>query len=384
LRAANLAVSPWFLALSGSLMSHTLTLALLLAGWLLLLSARDAARGRTLKALLAGAAMGLLFLTRPVDGLVAGGLTGLWTLSLLRRQGGLRIVVAYGLGCLMLGALIFPYNQHLVGDPLLTPIEDYYNRLWHPGSNRLGFGADIGPANGWSGIDPWRGHSPLEALAWTQLNAYALNVELFGWSVGSLALVFAHLVWGRWKGLDLAMAAVVGAIVGAIALYWFNDAYNFGPRYWFVGFVPLVWLSARGAQSLAGRLLLSGGEDAVRRFAAVLAMLALFGGGAFTTWRAATRYFEFRSVHADYRALAGRPELAGALVLLEAGAKQEFASAFALNPAEASSPAPLFARELGAGSDAAVTAAYPNRPVYHVAGRTPAGARPRIVSGPVR
>ena len=74
---AMLAVSPWFLFLSASFMTHLATLACLLGAWL----AIEVARRRAMLALclLAGLLLGEIFLVRPLDGILAGG--NLWAAS---------------------------------------------------------------------------------------------------------------------------------------------------------------------------------------------------------------------------------------------------------------------------------------------------------------
>jgi hypothetical protein len=381
-----MAASPWFLATSASMMSHTLTLALALGGWWLLLRARD--KGSMLAALGAGAAMGLMFLARPVDGLIVGALTGLWTLTFLTDRRQWRTVILYGLGCILIGALVFPYNYQLAGDPLLSPVNAFFDTLWHHGSNRMGFGADIGaPASdkGWRFLDPWPGHDPVQAAIWTQLAGYSLNVELFGWGTASLLLVVAHMVWGRWTKLDTAMGVIVAAIVGAYALYWFNDGVAIGPRYWFTAFFPLVLLSARGAVTLLGRLEAHGGPEAGRRFGAILLVLMVFGLGSFTTWRASTKYFEFLGIHDGFRAYAHQPDLAHALVVVDAqGDKEQFHSAYLFNDLHFPRDRPIFANDAGEASNRALAAAFPDRAVYFMLGKTADGKPVRITRGPVR
>ena len=363
-----LAASPWFLAMSASLMSHTLTLVLVLGAWLLILRSKA---GAPISYLAAGALMGLLFLTRPLEGVSVGVLTGLWTLKVagLRTPKGWASVFAYGLACAAIGGLIFPYNAALVGNPLQTPVDQYFNALWGPGSNRMGFGPDIGSPDSWGGLDIWRGHSPLEALIQGHYNLVSANFELFGWGVGSLALVLAHKLWGRWKAMDLGMAAIVVATVGLYGLYWFNGGFYIGPRYWFMILFPLVVLSARGAVTLTERLSrIEGLGQAGARLGVVLAVLMLAGAGPFMAWRGAAKYFEFRGFHADYRQLAISPGLGGAAVFIKGNAS-DYASAFMLNDPALPSAQPVFLRDLGPEADARAAAALGGRPSRFVIGR---------------
>lgn len=372
-----LAASPWFLAMSASLMSHTLTLALALGAWLLIIRSQG---GAPLKMLAAGALMGLLFLARPLEGVSVGVLTGLWTIKVagLRTVRGWASVIAYGLGCAAVGALIFPYDAALVGDPLLPPIDQYFNALWGPGSNRLGFGPDIGSPDSWGGLDIWRGHSPLEALIQGHYNLVSANFELFGWGIGSLALVLAHKLWGRWKALDFGMATVVVATIGIYSLYWFNGGFYIGPRYWFMILFPLVVVSASGAVSLTARLSrIEGLGQAGARVGVVLAVLMVAGVGPFLAWRGTTKYFEFRGFHADYRQLARDPRLAGAAVFIKGNAS-DYASAFMLNDPWLAPAKPVFLRDLGPEANARAAAALGGRPLRFVQGRQSGVAHARF------
>ena len=133
-----LMVSPWFLAMGASMMSHSLTLLLVLSAWLLMLT--DGPR-RPIAWFAGGGLLGWLFLTRPLEGITIGVLTGLWAMTCvnLRAVSGWAMVAAFGAGCALVGSLIFPYNHALTGNALLTPIDQYFDLLWHPGANRLGF-----------------------------------------------------------------------------------------------------------------------------------------------------------------------------------------------------------------------------------------------------
>lgn len=371
--AVLMAVSPWLIAMSATLMTHTVTLAAALAAVVLLILARD---GRTWAALLAGAAMGLIFLTRPMDGLVAGVLAGLWTLTFLGRPRGWLVVLAYGLGCILVGALIFPYNAQLVGDPLLPPLQLYQDQLWGPGSNRLGFGSDIGPPNQWHGLDLYRGHSPFEALLLTQLSVYGLSWELLGWPALSLGLVFAWIVWGRRSRLELAMAGSVVALVLILALYWYTDVFYVGPRYMFLAFAPLIVLSAAGAGALVQRLSTAGAPQAGARLGAGILVMSLFSVVAFLPWRAATRYYDHRDFHPAYRSVAS--DLHGGLVFVASPMENDIASALALNSPFLEPDRTLFLRDLGPASRDSIARAFPGRPLYVTAGRGKDGSAPKL------
>ena len=368
-----LAVSPWFLGMGASMFSHPLTLLLLLSAWLLMLTE---GRRRPFAWFAAGCLLGGLFLTRPVDGLVVGVLTGLWAITRvdLKTVAGWTSIIAYGAGCAVVGSFIFFYNYTLTGDALQTPINLFFDTAWHPGANRLGFGSDVGSPDYWGGLDIWPGHSPLEALVEAQFNLKALNVELLGWSIGSLVLIYAHLLWGRLRRADWCMLAVIAGIIGAYALYWFNGAFDIGPRYWFLLIWPVIFLSARGLQTsstLMGHAAIADGRERVAVLALLLSMAALF---SFLPWRATGRYWGGRGAHSVYRDFAASWPAGNALFFVK-GSGPDYANAFALNSPDLTGP--IFLRDQGDAANARVIARYPARRAYMIssddlrAGREP-------------
>lgn len=369
-----LCVSPWFLAMGASLMSHPLTLVLVLGAWRLMLVE---GRGRLAAWALAGLLMGALFLTRPLEGVLVGTATGLWAMSRadLRALSGWMTVAAYGAGCIALGALVFPYNQILTGDAMTTPIDQYFDHLWHKGANRLGFGADIGSPDSWGGVDIWRGHGVLEALIEQQFNLKSLNVELLGWALGSLLLVYVHLIWGRLSRMDKAMLGVMGIIIAGYSLYWFNGGFYIGPRYWYMTLWPAMFLSARGMQTAAAMMTGSGLAQGKARVVSAAALMGVLGLLTFLPWRAAEKYWEFRDFHSGYRDMTIGGGLAhNALVFVKGGNAGEYGSAFFLNAPDLSGP--LFVRDLGPVANAAVIAHFPGRSVLYVEGRADGGGLP--------
>ena len=374
-----IAVSPWYLASGASMMSHSLTLLLVLSAWLLMLT--EGPR-RPFAWFAAGCLLGWLFLTRPLEGITIGVLTGLWAMTRvnLKAISGWSVLAAYCAGCALVGSLIFPYNHALTGDALLTPINQLFDMLWHPGANRLGFGADIGSPDHWGGVDVWLGHSPLEALVQAQFNVKALNVELLGWSIGSLVLVYVHLLWGRLNRLDWCMLAVAGVTVVAYALYWFNGGFYIGPRYWFMTLFPAVFLSARGLQTAAeilGRAGVAHGRETVGSLVLLLALIAMV---CFLPWRAAERYWGFRGAHSGYRELAATGALDNALVFVRTDSAADFANAFALNSPNLSGP--IFLRDQGPAVNAQIIARYPGRRVKLISAEPGPGGRRVIESSP--
>jgi hypothetical protein len=183
---ALLALSPMFLLMSGGLMAHPLSAFCAVSAGA---AVHRAWRTRSLPfAVLAGLALGWLTLTRPYEGILvclAFGLYALIRWNWLRSQRLVLRSLAVPIAAVAVGALLLPYQRALTGSLLRDPISLYFDKVYYPHSNRLGFGPDI--ANfGW-GTDFMPGHSPLEALLNAQLDGQLLHFEMFGWAIGSLA-----------------------------------------------------------------------------------------------------------------------------------------------------------------------------------------------------
>lgn len=307
-----LATSPWFIAMSASLMAHTFALFLLLLAWLLILRAEEGELKRAvLLVFIAGLSLGWLFLTRNLDGLLLGILTGLF---LLWRGGVLRhplTVISYSAGCVATGSLIFFYNYYFTGDSLLTTLSDYYQRVWIDGSNAFGFGQNIGSPEGWGHMElRTHEHSAFEGLINTLTNISALHTDFMGWGIGSLVFVWVLLIYGRIDATDRMMLAIIFVVAGAHALYWFAASFYVGPRYWFMMIAPLVILSARGVLVAGDRLASVGLSSAPDKLNTVLLILCLFSVTIFLSYRGVTRYHDHRTYDDHYRSLV-LPETEG-------------------------------------------------------------------------
>lgn len=355
--AMMMGASPWLLAMSASLMTHTLTLFLMLGAWWLILRAGDGPRRALVRLFLAGLAMGWIFATRPLDGVVVGGLTGLWLL-LIAPQGGPGRALVYGLGCVVTGALFLVYNAAITGDALLQPLTAYIDRSWGPGANAYGFGAEIGPPGGWGTLDLWPGHSFGEGLI-NLLNLTAsLQFDLMGWSVGSLALLIAYLLWQRPTRADLAMMAVGGSVVAAMFFYWFADSYYIGPRYWFLAAFPVFYLSARGYQAIRERFP-DRDEAAFVGIDSIFWYACIFGFCVFLPWRAVTKYYEYNGFHPTVREDAANGQFDGRIVLVSPNGDE--GSALMLNDPWLRGT--IYLNDTGTLDNAALHAAFPGREI---------------------
>ncbi len=362
-----MAISPWFLATSSTLMSHTLVYFLILGAWCLLIKTHD--RPTFYAPLIAGGLMGMVFLTRPLDGLVIGTLTGLWTLIYLKVRTQWTTPLFYGAGCLAVGGLIFPYNAHLTGSLFQTPLNTYLDKLWGIGANQLGFGADIGPQPNWGRLDPYPGHSPFEALVQAQQMFYALNFELFGWGIGSVIFVLIFVLWGKWSKLTAAMLTISALTVSAYTLYWFSASFYIGPRYWFLIIVPMFILSGSGLILCAKKFReIYPSQMAPERMTAGIGFLCLCSIFVFMNWLSFNKYPDFRDGHPEYYILSTQDIYQNSIIFISSDFEDEFENAIWLNNFNSSSTSPLFARDLGMEKNLQVASAYPNRKIYFADG----------------
>lgn len=381
-----LAVSPWFLFLSMSLMNHTVVLAVALMGALAVARLRECNRPGW--AALAGGAAGVVSLVRPLDGLVVGVVLGCWIVAAAGRTGRFKAAAVFGITAAVVAAAVMPYNHHLTGDPTLFPIMEYTDAVYGAGSNALGFGPDRGL--GWGGFDPFPGHDLLDALINTNLNSFALNTELFGWSCGSLLPVLLLTATRRINRTDLAMMGVVALVVVLYGLYWFSGGPDFGPRYWFLVLLPCTALTAR-ALPVVGRLLSprrsDGGDDdgspgrsfAVTRGALAMGLACFAAMTTFVPWRTVDKYHHYRGMRPGARRLPTEIDQGAALVLVRGDRWPDYASAAVYNPLDLRSGGFVYAWDRGPGVRRELLSAYPDREVWVVAGPTRTGDGFRVV-----
>ena len=368
-----LAASPWFVFLNMSFMTHTWTLVCAALGGLGVARARRT--GKSAWAWLAGAGIGMVATIRPLEGLVLALCLGLWSIGL----GGARLKFAslagLVLGTALVAAIVLPYNAALTGSARVFPINHYVDTVYGPGKNDLGFGPEKGL--GWGGLDPWPGHSPLQAAVNAQFNTFAIDVELFGWASGSLLLVWIALVLGKRRPIDRAWIVFVLAIVASNSLYWFAGGPDFGARYWYLVIVPLIALAVTGLNALAERE-----EERTRLLIAVFA-LSLGNMALFMPWRAVDKYVGYRGMVAGVRDLAREKNFGRSLVLIRGKRHPDYASAAIYNPLDLEADAPIYAWDKNAEVRAALLAHYADRPIWVLAGPTRSGGGFEIVEGPL-
>jgi len=281
----------------------------------------------------------------------------------------------------MIGAITLPYNRVLTGNPTIFPINAYNDKYHGLNSNAYGFGPDRGM--GWA-IDPFPGHGPVDALINANLNTFAINTELFGWSTGSLILLISLVLSGAVRQSDYHMLAVVAAVFVAYFFYYFSGGPDFGARYWFLMLIPCLALTVRAIQFLE-RMLRDARDGSIyggtKVMAAVLS-LCLLAVINFLPWRAIDKYFHYRGMRPDIRALAKKYGFGKSLVLIQGNRDTDYASAATYNPVNLYADVPIYAWDRNPDARARVLKAYPDRNVWILEGPSLTGNGYQVVASP--
>jgi hypothetical protein len=190
-----LAASSWLIFTSAEMMGHPLTATLVLLG----LVAFDRATERDSRwlswSVVAGAAVGLAVLTRAFDGILLAAALGLITLIEGRLIRAWRPIILAGVVSAAVGALILPYNQAVTGSATYPAHVAWADEHYGPGVDVLGFGPNVGISS-WPNLDPLPGHGLADVILNLNKNLFMVNIDLFGWPMGSLIFRVAGLwVW---------------------------------------------------------------------------------------------------------------------------------------------------------------------------------------------
>jgi hypothetical protein len=322
-------------------------------------------------------------LTRPIEGVALGLTIGVWLLVVSPRAAFSARGLTFGAAALALGSLMLPYNAALTGGALRDPITAYFDTHFYAGANRLGFGATVGNL-GW-GNDVLPGHSPLEAAINANLNSHLVQLELFGWGVGSLLVVFAY-IGSRKRTMDRVDALMVAwctMILFAYAIYWYSGA-DFGPRYWSQLLIPLAVLTARGINALGaketGRDVRSSRSRAT--WATALLFASALGAPLVVVTRAIGKYRDYRGMTPAVANLAEHNRFGNALVLLRGDVFSDYAAGMMLNDVSPVAGRPVYARYVDGVELADLRRAFPERSVWVVDGPSITGAAPRVTRLP--
>jgi uncharacterized membrane protein YhaH (DUF805 family) len=278
------------------------------------------------------------------------------------------------------GAAVLPYNAAVAGEPTTFPLMAYTDALYGKDVNALGFGANRGL--GWPGLDPFPGHGLIDVFVNANLNGYQVNVELLGWSVGSLLIIALLIFSGRLTRADWWMLAPIGLIVGLHSLYWFSGGPDFGARYWYLIIVPCIALAARGIVVVSAMSAGPRDREGVRASLGAMA-LCLIAISVFVPWRAVDKYYHYRRMEPGVERLAREHEFGSSLVLVRGRRHPDYASAATYNPLDLRAPEPIYAWDRGPEARAEVLRAYPDRQVWIVGGPTVTGRGFQVLAGPL-
>jgi Dolichyl-phosphate-mannose-protein mannosyltransferase len=375
-----LAASPWLLFLSASLMPHALSLALTLLGFVGVERARE--KGSLSWAAVAGLSFGALLHVRALDAVLAAGVAGVWWVGVGWRRLRLSALVTACLAGVLMTALYLGYNKMFTGSPFLVPINDYMDKIYYKGSNRLGFGRDVGNV-GWTGLTALPGYGPINLMMNSNQNLYLVNLEMYGWPCGSLVFVLLLFVRGKLRR-DGLMWSLVITIWAGMSLYWFGGGPDYGARYWYQMILPLSVLTVLGVQAIIQRLIGIGATDSGRVWAFV-ALASLLGLANLIPWRSVDKYHDYRGIRPDIRKLETKYHFGRALIFVRGPEWPDYASAFPFNPPSFGPDArgPFFARDINAETNKQLIEYYGNRPVWILAGPTETGAGFKVIAGPL-
>jgi hypothetical protein len=255
------------------------------------------------------------------------------------------------------------------------PITEYFEILYPSGANALGFGPERG--FGWEGLDPFPGHGPIDVAINSDLNSYALNVELFGWVAGSLLILALFLIGGRKRPGDWGYLAAAVCVVAIQSAYWFAGGPDFGARYWYPVIIPCILLTARGIEWLRER---SEAKEVVTLAVGALILGALV---LFIPWRAIDKYRGYRGMSPEPAGFMETQAFgSNDLILITGQRHPDYHAVSMLNPIEPTAPGPWFAWDGRSGTKARLEAAYPGRRLWVIEGPSKTGGGYRVVERP--
>ena len=368
LAAALGLLAPMFILLSGALISHLVTMALVtFFAWGFTRARRTDQMPPLGFAVLAGITIGLAFITRPWTAFAIGLPFAVQALiDLAQRWRSVWRSYAIMLAAFTAIALSLPlYNAALTGSPFASTYA-----LWWP-MDRLGFGPGIGVSPG--------GHNLYLAIVNFRLDFSTFGQMLSGWPnvIGvSLAWlpILAGLLLPPMTKRDWALALPPITLIGAYFLYWARGSSLYGPRY-YAEAMPFLWLiAARGLIKVCAIP-----NPWPRRVVYVALPLLIAWNIVYVSEpRFLTGFAQYRSARRAVNTVA-QAAVHHALIFVRASEWQDYADLGWLNAPNLSDGDLIFAYDFGPPGNAGVIAAFPDRAVYYfdrtqphplVAGRT--------------
>ncbi len=284
-----LLLSPFFVFMNGTLLSHTSGLpavALLLFAYIYWKE-----KDKPLFALVAGLAWSALFINRTFTGLLIAipfALDAVW--DLFRNRNG-RVLWAT---CLFaasssVGVLAYlMYNNLAVGDPLLPPY------LYYEPSDNLGFG----PRHLHLFV-----HTFSLGITYLQENIALLDRWLFGFR-GSLLLAVVFALWGWHRRWSLLCLLTVFSVMTGYIFFWFKGIPHVGPVYYFE-LLPFILLAAGfGVEKV---LTLFSSLSPSRKVVTVAGMLVAAFLSLSFMWRQGLHLRTFQAIIGQFQAVVSTP-----------------------------------------------------------------------------
>ena len=375
--ALALACVPVLLFIAGSMMSHMLGLALTL--WAAVWSAEETSADRSSFSRLAliGACLGLLCITRPMNGAAGIALAGILLLFRANLARGRRVKASAVIGVFILPFLAFQlyYNKQLTGDYLTLPQKVYMDATeYQPNCYRLGIGSDVGCTRIFAPELGSGGHTFLQAIRITRLRFIAFRTDLWHSAISFLAVYVGLL--GAWRGRRRAFLVFAALILPLGYFFYFYHGNCLGARHFFEGLFAWVLLFAGGLR-LLGRQALSAGERpwtfrvmAARFALGFCAAPLLFGSaqGLAFGWRNYSGCFW--NVGRGAQMAAEKAGVRRAVIIIP-GDDMTYGLGFPFNALDLDSDV-IFARDLGA-QNAQLQYYYPDRPFYRYLGNCVSG-----------
>lgn len=350
-----MAVSPFMLFMSGTLMAHTANL--LLFGIFAWACAASLQTERLRFALIAGLALAVNLLVRPIDTAAASlPFIAYIAYRAVRRPRMLGHVALAGLIAASAVAATMLYNHALTGDFQLMPMTKYFMDRNPAEKFGLGFGADMGTTM--HGPE-WPGYYPIDGVRVTAYRLAQLLVDVQALPLLLLAVTLYPLFRRsqlRHRGHALLLASAV-CLAGAYFLHFYHGV-AYGSRHYFLALPAIAVLIAR---PLAGWIRSDNAATARR------ARLVLAAGLLYTVSvpyaRLLPEYSDrYREASGLVRDTVAEQGLSDALVFVHPE-HWAWKSAFPLNEYPLESNDVLFAKHRG-DENATIIERFPGRTVY--------------------
>lgn len=221
--------SPFYFFMGASFMNHVSTLFFITLFVACYLRWEESRRSSDL--FLAGAALGLAFLSRPFTALAVGVPFLCFSLPYLWQSRRFAMYLTGLGGFILIASINFWINAVVTGDPFLPG----YVKLWGPGHG-VGFHTS-----------PWGdAHTVGTGLRNQLINISLLNEYLFESPLPGLMAIAILLIFARKFSLwDLRLTISFLVLPAAYFFYWHRDSY-LGPRFLYEGLVFILPLTARG------------------------------------------------------------------------------------------------------------------------------------------